>query len=419
MIALIAYLIKMLICSGVLYGYYALALKNNPFHRWNRGYLLMATVLSILLPLLQFSFISTPLPAYTMPLVTVYGYVTNTVQKSGGFDIALWITPGAYILIALLLIVNIIRNWFMIKRLARQGEQTSFDNYQLIRHPQIKSTFSFFGNIFWGEELTPDSQEGQQVLRHELEHVQGRHTEDKLFLQLVCAVFWFNPFFYLFKRELAMVHEFLADKAAAAENAPDDYARTLLQMTLQTKRLLMTNTFTQAPVKRRILMLFTHKTNHAFMKKIIIFPVMLLLGFVIGCQQDLGLETPANENTALSNASKSSQAKAPVGEVLSVVSDPPKFPGGEKALATFLSSHIRYPKLAQESNVQGTVFVKFVIDTEGNITNVTTVGSHLGNGLEEESIRVVEAMPKWTPAKHNGKKANVEFHLPIRYVLEV
>lgn len=414
---MIAYIIKMLVCSGVLYGYYALALKNNPFHRWNRGYLLLAAVISIFLPLLQFTFTGATTPAYTGPLVTVYAYMTNKVQQAGTFSIGAWITPGIYSLIALLMIINMLRNWLFIKRLRSQGQQTIFNNYLLIRHPQVKSTFSFFGNIFWGEELTPDSEEGKQVLRHELAHVQGRHTADKLFLQLVCAVCWFNPFFHLFKRELAMVHEFLADKAVANENAPDDYARTLLQMTLQTKRMLIANSFAQAPVKRRILMLFTEKANYAFIKKIIIFPVLALLGFFIGCQQDLDLQSPVKSGAALLEASKSAVTTSSE-PVFSVVSDPPAFPGGERELASFLAHHIRYPKPAQESNVQGTVFVKFVVDPEGNITNVTTVGRRLENGLEEESMRVVKAMPKWIPGKQNGKHVSVEFHLPIRYVLQ-
>lgn len=413
MIALTAYFIKMLIWSGVLYGYYVLALKNNTFHRWNRGYLLLATLASILLPFLQFSFVNAPVPAYTVPLITVYGYLTNTVQQAGAFDIASWVTNGIYVLVMLLLITNMLRSWLLIKRLVKQGEQITFDNYQLIRHPQVKSTFSFFDHIFWGEELTPDSREGKQVLRHELEHVQGRHTEDKLFLQLVCAIFWFNPFFHLFKRELAMVHEFLADRAATAENAPDDYARTLLQMTLQTKHMLTANNFAHAPIKRRILMLFTQKTNHVFMKKAIIFPVVLLLGFIIGCRQDLGIQTPGNIDLT-----SSFTAKTPLGEIFTSVSEPPAFPGGEDAMAEYLSQHIRYPKMAQESNVGGTVFVRFVIDPDGNISNVRTIGSLIGNGLEEESMRVVKAMPKWTPGKHEGRRVSVEFNLPIRFILQ-
>ncbi|PSL31842.1 M56 family metallopeptidase [Chitinophaga ginsengisoli] len=414
---MIAYLIKMLVCSGVLYGYYVLALKNNSFHRWNRGYLLLATITSILLPLLQFSFASAAAPAYTGPLVTVYAYMTSTAQKAGASNFASWIPPGIYALIALLLIVNMLRNWLLIKRLTRQGKQVSFDSYLLINHPQVKSTFSFFSVIFWGDELTPDSEEGKQVLRHELEHIRGRHTADKLFLQLVCAVFWFNPFLHLFKRELAMVHEFLADKAVAAENAPDDYARTLLQMTLQTKRMLIANSFTQAPVKRRILMLFSQKANYALMKKIIIFPVLVFLGFIIGCQQDLDLQSPVKRSTALINTSASA-VNAPSDEVFSFVSDPPKFPGGDKELARFLSRSIHYPKKAQTNNTTGTVLVKFVVNSAGKISEVTTEGKFLGNGLEEESMRVVAAMPDWIPGEQEGRKVSVEFHLPIRYVLQ-
>lgn len=415
MIALLTYFIKMLVCSGVLYAYYAFALKNNPFHRWNRGYILLATLASIFVPLIQFSFTG-PAPVYTMPLVTVTGYMTNTVQKAGGFSLMTWITPGIYTLISLMLLYNMLRNWFLVRRLIREGERTSFNSYQLIRHPKVRSTFSFFDNIFWGEEVAPDSTEGRQVLRHELEHVQGGHTTDKLILQAVCILFWCNPFFHFFKRELAMIHEFLADQAAASGDAADDYARTLLQITLQTKVMLLANSFTHAPVKRRILMLFAGKANYSFTKKFIIFPILAILVFVIGCQQDLDFQEPVKSNIAVQTASKAlSQGNNPSDEVLTFVTNPPKFPGGTQELSRFLGSRIRYPKSARESGITGTVFVQFVVRDDGNITDVKTVGKTVGGGIDEEAIRVVKDMPKWTPGTNDGKPVSVHFNLPIRF----
>jgi TonB family protein len=413
MTALLSYFIKLLICSGVLYGYYALALKNNPFHRWNRGYILLATVACLLLPFLQFSLSAAPLPDYNAPLIIVYAYVSDK-QQAGLGNALIWLPAGIYALVSLLLLINMARSWVRIRQLARQGTPTSFDGYRLIRHPRVQSTFSFFKDIFWGEETAPESPEGQQILKHELEHVQARHTADKLFMQLVCSICWINPFFHLLKKELGMVHEFLADKAATARQPREDYARTLLQMTLQTKRVLLINSFAQAPVKRRIRMLFTHKTNYTAMKKFIVFPLGLLLAFIIGCQQDLDLK---EMNVTSSAAAGVAAAQHAGDEVFTFVSHPPTFPGGEEALARFLSQKIRYPGKAQEQNITGTIFVTFVVASDGSVNNIRTVGPHKGGGLEEESIRVVAEMPKWNPGKHNGKEVSVYFNLPIRYIL--
>lgn len=108
----------------------------------------------------------------------------------------------------------------------------------------------------------------------------------------------------------------------------------------------------------------------------------------------------------------------PKEEIFTFVEQPPTFPGGDEALNKFLSNNIRYPHLATENGIQGTVFVSFVVDSEGNIKDVKTVGQAKGGGLEEEAIRVVKKMPKWKPGKQNGRQVSVQFNLPIRFTLQ-
>ncbi|MEC5147173.1 TonB family protein [Chitinophaga sp. 212800010-3] len=108
----------------------------------------------------------------------------------------------------------------------------------------------------------------------------------------------------------------------------------------------------------------------------------------------------------------------PKEEIFTFVEQPPTFPGGEEALAKYLSKNIHYPRVAQENGISGTVFVQFVVDSEGNIKDVKTVGAAKGGGLEEEAVRVVRTMPKWKPGKQNGRQVSVQFNLPIRFTLQ-
>ncbi|WP_343673396.1 energy transducer TonB [Chitinophaga sp.] len=96
----------------------------------------------------------------------------------------------------------------------------------------------------------------------------------------------------------------------------------------------------------------------------------------------------------------------------------PSFPGGEEALLKFLHDNVNYPRVAQENEIQGIVSVQFVVDKQGNISDVKTIGAVKGGGLEEESIRVVKKMPKWKPGKQNGEAVSVQFNLPVRYTLQ-
>lgn len=96
----------------------------------------------------------------------------------------------------------------------------------------------------------------------------------------------------------------------------------------------------------------------------------------------------------------------------------PEFPGGEAALRKFLNNNIHYPSMAQENGVSGMIFVRFVVDKTGQITNVETVGAKKGAGLEEEALRVVRKMPKWKPGRQNGENVPVYFNLPINFKMQ-
>lgn len=103
-------------------------------------------------------------------------------------------------------------------------------------------------------------------------------------------------------------------------------------------------------------------------------------------------------------------------QVFTIVEEMPSFPGGEAALMKYLANNIKYPAIAKEANIQGTVFVTFVVDEKGDVKDVKVLRS-LGGGTDEEAIRVVKSMPKWSPGKQRGKPVKVQYNLPIRFTL--
>lgn len=111
-------------------------------------------------------------------------------------------------------------------------------------------------------------------------------------------------------------------------------------------------------------------------------------------------------------------ARAAPDVVVDFVEVMPAYPGGESALAKFLSKNIRYPHMAQENGIDGKVFVQFVVRQDGTISDVQTVGAAKGGGLEEEAMRVVKMMPKWKPGRQNGQPTSVRFNLPVGFVLQ-
>ena len=83
----------------------------------------------------------------------------------------------------------------------------------------------------------------------------------------------------------------------------------------------------------------------------------------------------------------------------------------------FLGKNIKYPALAKESGIQGRVFINFVVEIDGSITDVKVLRG-IGGGCDEEAVRVVESMPKWKPGKQRGKPVRVSYNLPVKFTLQ-
>ncbi len=103
--------------------------------------------------------------------------------------------------------------------------------------------------------------------------------------------------------------------------------------------------------------------------------------------------------------------------VFTIVEEMPSFPGGETERNKFLAENIVYPQQATENGIQGTVYVSFVVDSKGNVTDVKILRG-IGGGCDEEALRVVKMMPAWHPGKQNGKLVRVLFNMPIYFKLQ-
>ena len=107
---------------------------------------------------------------------------------------------------------------------------------------------------------------------------------------------------------------------------------------------------------------------------------------------------------------------AVVGNVYTVVDQPPIPSGGQAGLTNYLLKNLRYPADAIRARIQGKVIVGFVVTDVGRIANVQ-VQQHVGGGCDEEAVRVIKGMPDWTPGQLSGKPVNVQTSLPVSFTL--
>lgn len=135
-------------------------------------------------------------------------------------------------------------------------------------------------------------------------------------------------------------------------------------------------------------------------------------------ENEVTIDAESNEKTVVEeyHAPVTEEKEVEETEIFTVVEESPSFPGGDESRIKFLQENIKYPTMARESGIQGTVYVTFVVERGGNVTDVKILRG-IGGGCDEEAIRVIKAMPKWNPGKQRGKPVRVQFNMPIKFTL--
>lgn len=284
MTAFIFYLLKVLVCSGLLFAYYLVALKNKAFHQWNRFYLLSAVALSVTLPLVQIVVMTATGQDAAVQLLRIVQSADDymeavTVSARPHVSTEKWFTAG-YVLASLLLFTGAVLSLIKIHRLAKKWGVQRVEGIRFVNTAEPGTPFSFLRSVFWNREIPLDSAVGRQIFQHELVHVKEKHTLDKLFLQAVLVVFWFNPFFWLIKKELRFIHEFIADKQSVGEAGTAAFATMVLQTAYPSHYPSLVNPFFQTSIKRRLLMLTKIQNPRLnYLSRIVALPLIAVVAF--------------------------------------------------------------------------------------------------------------------------------------------
>lgn len=277
------YFLQVILCSAIMMGYYWVALRNKKFHQYNRFYLLAVALLSWMVPLVKIQWATTY--ASEQQVIRFLSVVADNnseleaVIGSKGFH---WSMEGmvslVYILIAAVLLAFLIRAFYRIYDLLKKHSCKQVGDVFLIITQAKGTPFSFFRYIFWNEEIDIRSASGKQILQHELTHVQQKHTVDKLLIQVMLIPGWFNPFFWLLKKEMDMIHEFIADKKAVQDGDTAALAQMLLTAVYPKHRFNLVHPFFFSPIKRRLQMLTNHKNpRFSYIRRLVILPLLAVV----------------------------------------------------------------------------------------------------------------------------------------------
>ena len=517
---IIGHLLPIAATVAVLWLVYRFLFRNSNRLLFNRFFLLTSMLLALAMPLLGLlSGIEVPQMA-TLKQNLFSGMLLNEVVVTpDGLPMlpevtvttdatpsrfSLWqVVVGIYLLgVGVMTLLFLIKLGRLVALIIRSPKR-KMDGFTAVFTGKEQGSFSFFRYAFFPtENVDPD------IMRHELSHIEHHHSWDILFAEVMMILNWFNPFIYLYKKELQSLHEYQADRDVVATGVDKkNYMMLILQQCTAVDFSGMSNNFSLILTKKRIKMITRNEkakglwwrllatlpvlaflliantkvtaqeqkaVEHTFKVSISPFevfdddgaPMQLIKDTIFydddgtyvkfetsdGFQPETGEPckkltitsynadgTPRNnffitETERRGDTSTYSIepftftlsehlfeqlldiATSEEDTVFQIVDEMPQFPGGENAMMKHVSQNIVYPEEAKEKEIQGRVFVSFVIEKDGSVSNVKVLRG-IGGGCDEEAVRAISSMPKWKPGKMKGEPVRVNYQIPVMFKL--
>ena len=264
---------------------YDVFLRKETFFNWNRAYLLVTAVLSVLIPFIKIDLLKTIIPeefAIRLPEVII-GSMTETSPINSDManltgitvepePISLWniILFSGMCIASLILVFKISKLILLASRHPKQWT----NNLLIIELMNSNAAFSFFHYVFLGEKI--NTKDRSSILEHEMVHVNQKHTFDLLFFEVLRIVFWFNPLVYMYQNRISTLHEYIADAKAVKQQTKAEYYNNLLAQVFETQQFSFVNPFfKQSLIKKRIIMLSKTKSKQVnTLKYALLFPMV-------------------------------------------------------------------------------------------------------------------------------------------------
>ena len=523
---IIGHLLPIAVTIAVLWLVYRLLFRNSNRLYFNRYFLLTSMLLALAMPLLGLlsglevpqmatlkqslfngtllnEIVVTPDGQPVLPEVTV----TTDATPS---RFSLWQVIGGIYLIG----VGVMTLLFLIKlgklvTLIIRSPKRKLDGFTAVFTGKEQGSFSFFRYAFFpNENVDPD------IMRHEMSHIAHHHSWDILFAEVMMILQWFNPFIYLYKKELQSLHEYQADRDVVATGVDKkNYMMLILQQCTAVDFSGMSNNFSLILTKKRIKMITKNeKAKGLWWRLLATLPVLAVLmiantkvtaqekttesqritvemgqfeiydddgfpmllkdtiiynedGSYVKCETsdsdvlDPNTGEPLKKMTITTHKADGSPAnhmslhweiqgdttlytaepfsisadkfrfdvipgednpvqilKTDNDSIYNIVDEIPQYPGGEKAMMEYVAKNVKYPQEAKDKEIQGRVFVSFVVEKDGSVSTVKVLRG-IGGGCDEEAVRVVSSMPKWKPGIKDGKPVRVSYMMPLNFKL--
>ena len=435
--ATLLYSLQTILSAGVFILIYRLFVRNTNAYNWNRFYLLATMIISLFLPHIDISgwfTVEKPIIFYGS-LIDFNQAVTIAPgqQIQNTFNLSDLIMTG-YWLIAIFLLLRFGWGIMRIIELAKNDDYKKSGNLRL--YPiQRKTTFSFFNWVF----IQPEHWEKPSIdyiIRHEQAHVKQMHSLDNLVTELILVFGWFNPFYYVYRRDLHLLHECQADRVVINSGCDaSTYHQLLLNEVSGNLTYIIVNQFSYSLIKRRFKMISKNKQSRLAGFRILLaiptaFALLMLFSFTSLNKTTSLLKNKIQQVQSSINNLQNPNAKETIKFSVPVLQqkDTSKqnkelienrykrgFPGGYPAFIDFFTNNFKFPAESVKKDYTSYIDVNFNVSESGEISD-TKIVKGLDEGCDAEVLRLIKKMPKWIPYLSDGKPISilVMMHIGIK-----
>ena len=420
---LLNYLLEVSICLAVFYLFYVLVLRRQPTFAYNRMYLLVSSLLALILPLLEVPFFGSASqefarmsPGFSILVLPEVLIGEEAVQTISWQQIILW----TYAAGALLMLARFLWQIMRIRRIIRQGNlRISQNGYWVVYTDGRLPISSYFNYLLWDNHAVLEEADKQRIIEHEEVHITQGHSYDVCYMWVFKILLWFHPLAYLYFKELTDVHEYAADAKVVEATDAKSYARILVnQLFHGVEEFSLLNHFYKSQTLKRLKMMELRKNNINRYRVLWALPVFALMFFVFSCQEEEDeMSRLAAKSQEYANATEEERDMlSDADEVFVVVEDQPTPEGGMEAFYSYVKDNLQYPAQARRMGIEGRVFIQFVVDKDGTITDVKAVKG-IGAGCDEAAVAIMKNAAAWNPGLQRGRAVKVRMVLPITFRL--
>lgn len=393
---MIEYIYKSSLVLFLFFVFYKVFLENEKMHMFNRFYLLFALLLSINIPFLNIK-TETEIP---FQILRIKASETNSInQNLPTLNNYNWktILVTLSIIMTILFIIRFIKNLTSLYKRIKVNQSIIYKNTKIILLDDVVIPYSFFNHIFINKKEFQSNKIQEEILSHELVHVHQKHSLDIIFIELLKALFWFNPIIYAYKKAIQLNHEFLADEHVINKHKNISFYQTLLLENQAITTSNLASNLNYLTTKKRIIMMTkTTSEKNIFLRKTLILPV-LLLSFTISCVKD--------NNSSKVKESLKLEVVASTNENITK----PDFKNDAGNFSKYILSNYQLTEFDKKNK---NLEVRFLVNKDGSLSNLKALNTE-NNLKEREILEVLKKSPKWAPAKLDGEVINFQMRVVL------